>query len=104
MTVPFVLFVLGQTFVLSSTYALGITGTFLGDYCGILMDHRVEGFPFNILENPMYTGSTMCFIATALWYAIIRYSHLQKFNDIYCLGMKNLLVSLFHFGCIFVTS
>lgn len=84
--VPAVLFILGQTFVLTSTWALGITGTFLGDYFGILMDHRVEGyvfpsslgarnteimprFPFNVLRDPMYVGSTMCFAATALWYA-----------------------------------
>ncbi|KAI0694940.1 phospholipid methyltransferase [Cerioporus squamosus] len=56
------------TFVISSTWALGITGTFLGDYFGILMNHRVEGFPFNVLRDPMYVGSTMCFAATALWY------------------------------------
>ncbi|TDL14870.1 phospholipid methyltransferase [Rickenella mellea] len=66
--VPAVLFIVGQTFVLTSTYALGITGTFLGDYFGILMDHRVEGFPFNVVRDPMYIGSTMCFAATALWY------------------------------------
>lgn len=65
--VPAVLFVLGQTFVITSTWALGITGTFLGDYFGILMDHRVEGFPFNVLRDPMYVGSTMSFAATALW-------------------------------------
>jgi phosphatidylethanolamine N-methyltransferase len=63
-----VLFLTGQLFVISSTWALGITGTFLGDYFGILMDHRVEGFPFNVLRDPMYVGSTMCFAATALWY------------------------------------
>ncbi|KAI0061290.1 phospholipid methyltransferase [Artomyces pyxidatus] len=66
--VPAVLFSLGQTFVVTSTWALGVTGTFLGDYFGILMDHRVEGFPFNVLRDPMYVGSTMCFAATALWY------------------------------------
>lgn len=87
--VPAVLFIIGQVFVVTSTWALGITGTFLGDYFGILMDHRVEGyippffffgvrfdnpfispftrFPFNILRDPMYVGSTMCFAATALW-------------------------------------
>ncbi|KAF8671955.1 Phosphatidyl-N-methylethanolamine N-methyltransferase [Rhizoctonia solani] len=64
-----VLFVVGQTFVLTSTWALGITGTFLGDYFGILMSERVTGFPFNVVENPMYVGSTMCFAATALWYS-----------------------------------
>ena len=42
--VPAVLFVLGQIFVVTSTWALGITGTFLGDYFGILMDSRVEGY------------------------------------------------------------
>ncbi|KAF8200304.1 phospholipid methyltransferase-domain-containing protein [Pholiota molesta] len=66
--VPAVLFILGQLFVITSTWSLGITGTFLGDYFGILMDHRVEGFPFNVLRDPMYVGSTMCFAATALWY------------------------------------
>lgn len=65
--VPIALFVLGQTFVVTSTWALGITGTFLGDYFGILMDSRVEGFPFNVLRDPMYVGSTMCFAAGALW-------------------------------------
>ena len=65
--VPIIMFAMGQTFVLTSTYALGITGTFLGDYFGILMDHRVQGFPFNVLRDPMYVGSTLCFSATALW-------------------------------------
>jgi len=63
------LFIAGQTFVLSSFYRLGITGTFLGDYCGILMDERVTGFPFNVLENPMYVGSTMSFLAYSLYYS-----------------------------------
>ena len=38
------LFAVGQLFVVTSTWSLGITGTFLGDYFGILMDHRVEGY------------------------------------------------------------
>ncbi|KAI0920279.1 hypothetical protein AcW1_002066 [Taiwanofungus camphoratus] len=66
--IPAGLFAVGQTLVLTSTKALGIIGTFLGDYFGILMDHRVEGFPFNILRNPMYVGSTICFAAAALWF------------------------------------
>ncbi len=40
---PLALMCTGQLLVVSSTWALGITGTFLGDYFGILMDHRVEG-------------------------------------------------------------
>jgi hypothetical protein len=36
--VPVALFVLGQAYVVTSTWAVGSTGTFLGDYLGILMD------------------------------------------------------------------
>lgn len=66
--ISIVIFILGQIFVLSSFYALGITGTFLGDYCGILMDAPVTTFPFNVLNNPMYIGSTLSFLALALYY------------------------------------
>jgi methylene-fatty-acyl-phospholipid synthase len=62
----------------TSTWTLGITGTFLGDYFGILMDSRVEGFPFNVLRDPMYVGSTMCFAATALWCVTIRVFALRE--------------------------
>ena len=65
--VSYALFGLGQIFVWSSFLRLGITGTFLGDYCGIFMEKRVTGFPFSVLNNPMYVGSTMCFLATALY-------------------------------------
>ena len=44
--IPAVLFVYGQTLVITSTYALGITGTFLGDYFGILMSEvRINSYP-----------------------------------------------------------
>ena len=66
--VPAILVGLGQIFVVTSTWQLGITGTFLGDYFGILMDHRVEGFPFNVLTDPMYVGSAMSFVGASLWY------------------------------------
>ncbi|CDK26507.1 unnamed protein product [Kuraishia capsulata CBS 1993] len=58
----------GNILVLSSMYKLGITGTYLGDYFGILMDDRVTDFPFNVTNNPMYNGSFLCFLGTALWY------------------------------------
>jgi phosphatidylethanolamine N-methyltransferase len=47
-------------------YALGITGTYLGDYFGILMDDMATGFPFNVCSAPMYYGSTMSFLGTAI--------------------------------------
>lgn len=57
----------GNILVLSSMWALGITGTYLGDYFGILMDDMVTGFPFNVTNAPMYYGSTMSFLGSALW-------------------------------------
>lgn len=62
------LFAGGNTLVLSSMYALGVTGTYLGDYFGILMDERVIGFPFSVTDAPMYWGSTASFLGTAIWY------------------------------------
>ncbi|EKG11321.1 Phospholipid methyltransferase [Macrophomina phaseolina MS6] len=56
----------GNTLVLSSMWALGVTGTYLGDYFGILMDAPVTSFPFNVTDAPMYWGSTMSFLGTAL--------------------------------------
>ncbi|KAH7157600.1 phospholipid methyltransferase-domain-containing protein [Dactylonectria estremocensis] len=62
------LFLTGNVLVVTSTWSLGITGTYLGDYFGILMDEMVTGFPFNVTSAPMYWGSTMSFVATALYY------------------------------------
>jgi methylene-fatty-acyl-phospholipid synthase len=67
MLVPAVLFVIGQIFIVTSTWSLGITGRFLGDYFGIIMDARVETFPYNVFHNLIYVGSTMCFAAMAFW-------------------------------------
>lgn len=59
--------VFGQLLVVTSMYQLGVTGTYLGDYFGILMDHRVTSFPFNVFDNPMYQGSTFTFLGYALY-------------------------------------
>lgn len=37
-----------------------------GDYFGILMEARVTTFPFNILDNPMYWGSTANYLGWAI--------------------------------------
>jgi len=63
----YILFGVGNTLVLSSMWALGLTGTYLGDYFGILMDAPVTVFPFNISGAPMYWGSTMSFLGVALF-------------------------------------
>lgn len=64
----YVLLAIGNTLVLTSYYALGITGTFLGDYFGIMMDEKVTGFPFNVTDAPMYWGSTCSFLGTSFLY------------------------------------
>lgn len=56
----------GAVLVLSSFYSLGMTGTFLGDYFGILMDEKVTSFPFNMFSHPMYDGSTLLFLGKAI--------------------------------------
>ncbi|KAM5263487.1 phosphatidylethanolamine N-methyltransferase [Ctenodactylus gundi] len=60
---------LGIVFVLSSFFALGFTGTFLGDYFGILKEARVTTFPFSVVDNPMYWGSTASYLGWALLHA-----------------------------------
>ncbi|KAJ9441080.1 Phosphatidyl-N-methylethanolamine N-methyltransferase [Diplonema papillatum] len=65
-TVGYGLIGAGQVFVLTAFARLGVTGTFLGDYFGILMKERVTGFPFNVLENPMYDGATLSFLGLAV--------------------------------------
>lgn len=63
---------LGLILVLTSFYQLGMIGTYLGDYFGILMEKRVTAFPFNCFSDPMYDGSTMLFLGKAMLY-VIRY-------------------------------
>lgn len=59
----------GSVLVLGSMFMLGIVGTYLGDHFGFLFDERIVSFPFNVCDNPMYDGSTLCFLGTALFYA-----------------------------------
>ena len=72
----------GWLLVLSSGYRLGIRCTLLGmhvfvssfgptscatgDYFDIFLDGPVTKFPFNIVDNPMYIGSTLNFFAEAV--------------------------------------
>ncbi|KAM3503467.1 hypothetical protein MY10362_004181 [Beauveria mimosiformis] len=56
----------GNILVVTSTWQLGIRGTFLGDYFGFLQERMVTGFPFSVTSAPMYWGSTMSFLGTAL--------------------------------------
>lgn len=62
------LFATGNILVLSSMLALGITGTYMGDYFGILKNEKLTSFPFNVCDNPMYVGSFLSFLGTALYF------------------------------------
>lgn len=55
---------LGQVFVITSTWQLGITGTFLGDYFGILMDHRVTGYA--ILSTELVASTNFVLLKASL--------------------------------------
>lgn len=56
----------GAVLVAASYYRLGIVGTYLGDYFGILMKERVTGFPYNVTDDPMYNGGTLIYLSDAL--------------------------------------
>lgn len=60
------MFIIGLVFFIGAYYQLGISGTYLGDYFGILREDRITAFPFNILDNPMYDGSSMFHFAEAM--------------------------------------
>ena len=60
------MFVVGLMFVITSNNKLGLLGTHMGDHFGIYLDAKVTSFPFNVLENPMYTGSSLAMLGFAL--------------------------------------
>ena len=58
---------IGQFFTLSSFWKLGFYATFLGDYFGIFVhDAPITSFPFNVVNDPMYWGSTVSYLGIAL--------------------------------------
>lgn len=56
----------GLVLAISSMVRLGVTGTYLGDYFGLLKDERVTVFPYNVVDNPMYVGSSIAFLGLAI--------------------------------------
>lgn len=64
-----ILVVLGAVFVIASSWRLGFYCSFMGDYFGILLNERVTGFPFNVVDDPMYWGSTLIYLGLALRHA-----------------------------------
>ena len=65
----YLLIAIGGIFVISSSYRLGFFCSFMGDYFGILLDSRVAGFPFNVVDDPMYVGSGLVYLGFAFQHA-----------------------------------
>ena len=61
----------GAVLVISSSYRLGFFCSFMGDYFGVLLSERVTGFPFNVVDDPMYWGSSLIYLGIALNHASI---------------------------------
>ena len=67
----YLLIVVGAILVISSSYRLGFFCSFMGDYFGILLDEKVTNFPFNVVNDPMYVGSTLVYLGIAFHHASI---------------------------------
>ena len=76
----------GMTLVLSSHHKLGFYGTYMGDHCDIYLDKRITSFPFNMLDNPMYVGSSMNMLGYALFMKspICMFISMIAFVNYYC--------------------
>lgn len=69
--VGYLLILFGALLVISSSWKLGFFCSFMGDYFGILLDEKVTGFPFNVLEDPMYVGSGLVYLGFSFLHASI---------------------------------
>lgn len=66
--IAYTLICTGFLFIFMSFYRLGIHGIYYADYFGILMKEMVTVFPYNVLDNPLYFGSTLLFFGTSILY------------------------------------
>lgn len=61
----------GAILVLVSGWKLGFFVSFMGDYFGLLLSDKVTGFPFNVVNDPMYFGSGLVYLGLSLQHASI---------------------------------
>ena len=66
--IGYIFFINGFILNLFSYYRLGIHGIYYGDYFGVLCKEMVTAFPYNVLENPLYVGSTSLFLGSSIIY------------------------------------
>jgi methylene-fatty-acyl-phospholipid synthase len=69
--VGYLFVIIGLVLVIASGYRLGFFCSFMGDYFGILLDEKVTGFPFNIVDDPMYVGSALFYLGLSFQHASI---------------------------------
>ena len=67
----YLLILIGTILVVATFYRLGFFCSFMGDYFGILLSERVTGFPFSVVNDPMYWGSSLIHLGLALNHASI---------------------------------
>jgi phosphatidylethanolamine N-methyltransferase len=60
--IGYALFIFGAILVIMAYYRLGIHGIYYADYFGVLMKEKVTAFPYNLVDNPLYIGSTSVFL------------------------------------------
>ena len=64
--IGYIIYAIGIVLVVGSSIQLGVIGTYLGDYFGILFPNRITGFPYNITDSPMYDGSVLNFLGHSI--------------------------------------
>lgn len=62
---------IGAVLVIASSWKLGFFVSFMGDYFGLLLNSKVTGFPFNVVNDPMYFGSGLVYLGLSLQHASI---------------------------------
>ena len=62
----YLLSAVGTALVIGSYYRLGFYGAFMGDHFGILLDHKITEFPYNIVDDPMYVGTPLIYFGWAI--------------------------------------
>lgn len=58
--------IFGSILWITSLLKLGLRGSYFGDHFGFIFNRKVESFPFNILENPQYTGSKLFLLGQSI--------------------------------------
>jgi methylene-fatty-acyl-phospholipid synthase len=58
--------IFGSLLWITSLIKLGLRGSYFGDHFGFLFSKKIESFPFNVLENPQYTGSKIFLLGQSI--------------------------------------